>query len=110
MVLVTTICRQINGLSSSATHQDLSTTVTLRQLWTMPRVQATGSIEVRGEGSALGQRRGARCGREVTCGEALLFNRLLEKLGKRGCRLYPFPPLQASLEAVEALRAAIKTA
>lgn len=28
MVLVTTICKQINGLSSSATHQDLSTTVT----------------------------------------------------------------------------------
>lgn len=58
MVLVTTICRQINGLSSSATHQDLSTTVTLRQVWTMPRIQAPGSVEVRGGGSALGQRQG----------------------------------------------------
>lgn len=58
MVLVTTICRQINGLSSSATHQDLSTAVTLRQVWTMPRIRATGSIEVRGEGSALGHRQG----------------------------------------------------
>lgn len=58
MVLVTTICRQINGLSSSASHQDLSTTVTLRQVWTVPRIQATGSVEVRGGGSALGHRQG----------------------------------------------------
>lgn len=76
----------------------------------MPRIQATGSIEVRGEGSALGQRQGVAMWQRSHSGEALLFNRLLEKLGKGVARFTPFPPLQASLEVCSSLRAAIKTA
>lgn len=49
-----------------------------------------GSIEVRGEGSALGQRQGlAMWQRSRLWGD--LFNRLLEKLGTSGCPLSPFP-------------------
>lgn len=76
MVLVTTICRQINGLSSSATHQDLSTGY-LETGMDMPRIQAPGSVEVRGGGSALGQRQGVAMWQRSHCGETLLFNRLL---------------------------------
>lgn len=53
--------------------------------------EATGSVEVRGGGSALGQRQGVAMWQRSHCGETLLFNRLLEKLGKGGCPLYPFP-------------------
>lgn len=46
-------------ISTSATHRKTLTPITLRPIWIMPtRIQATGSIEVRGEGSALGQRQG----------------------------------------------------
>lgn len=77
--------------SSSATHRKTSAPVTFKQVWIMPtRIQATGSIKVRGEGSALGQRQGVvMWQRSRLWGD--LFNRLLENLGKSGCPLSPFP-------------------
>lgn len=80
------------AFSSSATHQKTSAPLLpWNRLRIMPsRIQATGSIEVRGEGSALGQKQGVAMWQRSHLGGDL-FNRLLEKLGKSGCPLSPFP-------------------
>lgn len=60
------------------------------------RIRATGCSEVRGEGSVLGQRLGVAMWQRSRLWGDLAFSRLLEKLGRTGCPLPPFPPQQAS--------------
>lgn len=93
VVVLITIYRQIHGLSSTATHQKTSAArLPGNRLRIIPsRIQATGSIEVRGEGSALGQRQGVAMWQRSHLRGDLAFTRLLEKLGRSGCPLSPFP-------------------
>lgn len=74
------------------------------------RIQATGCIEVRGEGSVLGQRQGVAMWQRSHLWGGLAFNRLLEKLGKTGCPLSPFPSPSSITCDLGLLKAAIKTA
>lgn len=75
VVVLITIYRQMHGLSSSAHRKTSAARLPGNRLRIIPsRIQTTGSIEVRGEGSALGQRQGvAMWQRSHLWGEDLAF-------------------------------------